>query len=191
LLDFLHFSCIVAVMMAGIHSNVKVSDLRSQVASLMQRLGEERTRADREADAAARLRDEFAVAKLQEQQAASRQAGMVDRNEKLQGEMSALQGQLQLVELQFGEQQKLMALQQTQQQQHQQLQQHHSEELKSLRIQRDTWEAEARRSKSAVSELVAANARLQVRQACIATMMKASNIVIPVFVSAVAVRAAR
>ncbi len=177
--------------MAGIHSNVKVSDLRSQVASLMQRLGEERTRADREADAAARLRDEFAVAKLQEQQAASRQAGMVDRNEKLQGEMSALQGQLQLVELQFGEQQKLMALQQTQQQQHQQLQQHHSEELKSLRIQRDTWEAEARRSKSAVSELVAANARLQVRQACIATMMKASNIVIPVFVSAVAVRAAR
>ena len=116
---------------------------------------------------------------------------MVDRNEKLQGEMSALQGQLQLVELQFGEQQKLMALQQTQQQQHQQLQQHHSEELKSLRIQRDTWEAEARRSKSAVSELVAANARLQVRQACIATMMKASNIVIPVFVSAVAVRAAR
>jgi hypothetical protein len=29
-------------------------------------------------------------------------------------------------------------------------------------VQRDTWEAEARQSKAAISELVAANARLQV-----------------------------
>ena len=129
----------------------------------MLRLGQERARADREADVAERLRDDVAVAKLQEQQAALRHTGMVERNEKLQGEVLAWQGKLQVVELQFGEQQKLMSLQQMQQQQHQQQQQHHSDELNSLRTQRDSWEAEARHSKSVVSELASANARLQVR----------------------------
>jgi hypothetical protein len=155
---FLHASCSMAA-----HS-LQINDLRSQVAGLALRLGEERTRADREADAAARLSDELAVAKLQEQQAAARQAGMAERYEKLQSEMAVVQGRLQVAELQFGEQQKLVVLQQTQQQQHQQQQQHHSEELQSLRLQRDTWEAEARRSKSALSELVVTNARLQVRR---------------------------
>jgi chromosome segregation ATPase len=121
-------------------------------------------RGDREADAAARLRDEFAVAKLQEQQAVSREAVMMERNEKLQGELHIVQGRLREVEQQFGEQQTLMMLQQTQQQQHQQQQQHHTDELKNLRMQRDAWEAEVRHSKSVVSDLVATNARLQVRR---------------------------
>jgi hypothetical protein len=140
----------------------QVNDLRSQVAGLALRLGEERLRADREADAAARLRAEIAVAKLQEQQAVSREVVMGERNEKLQGELLVMQGRLQEVEQQFGEQQTLMNLQQTQQMQHQQQQHHHAEELRLLRVQRDTWEAEVRHSKGIVSELVATNARLQV-----------------------------
>ena len=109
----------------------------------------------------ARLRDEIAVVKLQEQQAAAREAGVVERSGKLQGELLVVQGRLQLAEQQFREQQRLLTLQ-NQQQQHQQQQQHHTEELKSLRMQRDTWETEARHAKSLVSELVATNARLQV-----------------------------
>ncbi len=89
---------------------------------------------------------------------------MMERNEKLQGELHIVQGRLREVEQQFGEQQTLMLLQQTQQQQHQQQQQHHTDELKSLRMQRDAWEAEVRHSKSVVSDLVATNARLQVRR---------------------------
>ena len=154
----------------------QISDLRSQVADLTLRLGQERARADREADVAERLRDDVAVAKLQEQQAALRQTGMVERNEKLQGEVLALQGKLQVVELQFGEQQKLMSLQQMQQQQHQQQHQHHSDELNSLRMQRDSWEAEARHSKSVVSELASANARLQVRRALTRLIMIATRL---------------
>ena len=144
--------------------SLQVVDLRSQVEGLKLRVGEERARADREADSSARLRDEIAVVKLQEQQAAAREAGVVERSEKLQGELLVVQGRLQLAEQQFREQQRLLTLQNQQQQQHQQQQQqqHHTEELKSLRMQRDTWETEARHAKSLVSELVATNARLQV-----------------------------
>ncbi len=140
----------------------QVNDLRSQVAGLALRLGEERLRADREADATARLRDELAVAKLQEQQAVSREVVMGDRNEKLQAELLVAQARLREVEQQFGEQRSLMNLQQTQQQQHQQQQQHHAEELRLLRVQRDAWEAEVRHLKTVVSDLVSTNARLQV-----------------------------
>jgi hypothetical protein len=128
------------------------------------RLNEERARADREADSVARLRDELAVTKLQEQQAAARESVLIEKNEKLQGEFLFVQGRLQVMEQQLGEQLRLVAFQQQQQQQHQQLQQHHSEELKSLRIQRDSWEAEARQSKSIVSDLLSTNARLQVKR---------------------------
>ena len=142
----------------------QVFDLKAQLSALERRLGDERARGDREADAAARACDELAVVKLQGQQAAARETGMGERNEKLQGEVMVVQGRLQAMEQQVIEQQRLLQQQQTQQQQHQQQQQHHSEELNALRNQRDTWEADARRSKAQLSDLVATNARLQVRR---------------------------
>ena len=113
---------------------LQVVELRSQVAGLALRLGEERSRGDREADAAARLRDELVVVKLQGQQASARESGMGERNENLQGELSVVQGRLQAMEQQVAEQQRLLQQQQTQQQQHQQQQHHHSEELNAATI---------------------------------------------------------